>query len=516
MTEAADLILIDGEVHTLGDPDRTAEALAVRNGTIVRVGTTYEVTFLEGVDTTVIDLNGRVAIPGFIDAHTHLEMLGRYLVHADLRGAAGPAECLDRLSATDEGSDWILGFGFDESTWDESRYLTREDLDRVSEERPVVAFREDMHVASVNSVVLERFMSEMPPADVEEAAGSPTGVLVEGAVDVLYRAIEPDRAETESLIRAAQDYALARGVTGVHEMVRRSHAPAVYRGLNRRGDLKLRVRLNYWADHLDAAMETGLRTDHGTDRLRVGGIKTYTDGSFGGRTAKLSDQYADGDGTGQWVVDPDELQSIVKTATDYGFQLTAHAIGDAAVDAVLAAYEETEEPGRARHRIEHAELTEGDAVDRMADLGVVASVQPNFLKWARDGGLYDDRLGPDRRRRTNRYRDLLDAGVPVAFGSDCMPLDPLFGIHQAVTAPEDSQRLSVTEALRAYTRGGAYAGFDEDRLGTIAVGNAADLVVLEESPWTVPDRLDESGVALTIVDGAVCYEDSDRISCISF
>ena len=506
MTRPADLVLTEAEVHPRTEPDETAEAIAIRDGRIVRVGSTYEIGFLEGVETRVLELDGQVVVPGFVDAHTHLEMLGRYLVHADLRGTEGPEACLDRLRASERRGEWILGFGFDESTWAESRYLRRADLDRVSDDHPVVAFREDMHVASVNSVVLDRFRDEMPDDDVLAENGEPTGVLVEEAVDVIYRAIEPDRNETRELLLAAQDYAIERGVTGVHEMIRHSHAPEIYRALDRAGDLKIRVRLNYWADHLDAALETGLQSNHGSERVRVGGIKTYTDGSFGGRTAKVSKPYADGEGTGQWVVPPDELSSIVSRAHAGGLQATAHAIGDVAVEAVLDAYDAVGASGEHRHRIEHAELTEGDAIERMAERGIVASVQPNFLKWARPGGLYDARLGEDRRRRTNRYRDLLEAGVTVAFGSDCMPLDPLFGIHQAVTAPDPRQQLTVTEALRAYTHGAAYAGFDEDRLGTIEVGKRADLIVLDRSPWEANDEIDGIGVELTIVDGEIVHD----------
>jgi predicted amidohydrolase YtcJ len=510
MTAAADLVLTDAEVHPLDGSGASHEAVAVRDGAIVRLGTAWEVEHLAGVETEVIDLEGRVLLPGFVDAHTHQTTLGQYLVHADLRGAAGPDDCIERLrevaaDQTDDG-DWVLGFGFDESGWSESRYLAREDLDQVSTDRPVAAFREDMHVAGVNTVALERHGDAMPDGDVRTSAGEPTGVLVEEAVDVIYRAIEPDRQATEALLRAAQAEANRLGVTMVHDMVRRSSAPAVYRALDRAGELTLRVRLNYWSDHLDALLETGLGTNDGTPMVRVGAVKTYTDGSLGGRTAKLHEPYADGDGTGQWVVPPEELEALVDRADDAGLQLAAHAIGDAAVDAVLEAYADTTDPAAARHRIEHAELTSTDAIQRFADLGVVASVQPNFLKWAQPGGLYERRLGTERGAATNRYRDLLDAGVPLAFGSDGMPLDPLFGVQHAVNHPAEDQRLSVTEALRAYTRGGAYAGFDEVRLGTIEVGNRADLVALDGSPWDQPDAIDDLSVALTVVDGEVVHD----------
>jgi hypothetical protein len=523
MTAAADCIFTNAEVHTLGESDEVAEAVAVRDGEIVRVDDEYEVEFLNGVETEVVDLGGRVLLPGFVDAHTHLQHLGRSLVHADLSAADSPGDCADLLadSAESEGTmsddadgEWILGFGYDESTWDESRYLTREDLDAVTEERPVAAFREDMHIAAVNSAALDRYADEMPDEDVRTEGGDPTGVIVEEAVDVVYEAIEPGAEEMRELLDAAQREANRLGVTGVHDMVRDSRAPEVYRQMDMDGDLTLRVRINYWSDHLDAAVETGLRTNHGSEFVRVGAIKTFTDGSMGGRTAKLSEPYADAadtegdpeDATGQWVVSPEELRELVSTADEEGFQLTAHAIGDVAVDEVLSAYEGTGDPASARHRVEHAELIADENVERFADSDVVASVQPNFLKWAQPGGLYDDRIGVERRRKADRFADLLEAGAPLAFGSDCMPLDPLFGIHQTVNAPAERQRLSVTEALRAYTRGAAYAGFDEDRLGTIRAGKKADLVALERSPWEHPEDIEDIDVALTVVDGDVVYD----------
>ncbi|MFB6352531.1 MAG: amidohydrolase [Halobacteriales archaeon] len=528
MTAAADLVLTNAAVHPLAGPDETHEAVAVRDGAVCRVGSAQEVDFLAGVATDVVDLGGRVVLPGFVDAHTHLAMLGRYQVHADLRGADGPDDCVGRLRKhadepmAEAPGDWILGFGFDESGWAERRYPTREDLDAVSDDRPVAAFREDMHLASVNSVALKRLVDAMPAGDVRTDAGEPTGVLVEEAVDVVYRAIEPDRAESEALIRAAQAAANRRGVTMVHDMVRRSHAPAVYRALERAGELTLRVRLNYWSDHLDALREVGLATNDGSALVEVGAIKTYSDGSLGGRTAKLSAPYADGeatdvqsaaegagDPTGQWVVPPEALADLAARADDAGFQLAVHAIGDAAVDETLAALAATDDPGGSRHRVEHAELATDAAIERFAELGVVASMQPNFHKWAGEGGLYDQRLGPERRRRTNRLRRFADAGVPLAFGSDNMPLDPLFGVHHAVNAPAAAQQLSVTEAIRAYTCGSAYAGFDEDRLGTVEVGKRADLVVLDDSPWSRPDAIDAIEVAMTVVDGTVVYDGRD-------
>ena len=520
MTAAADLVLLDAEVHTLTEPDETHEAVAVRGGEVVRVDRDYEVEFLVDVDTEVVDCEGRVVLPGFVDAHTHLEHLGQYRVHADLGAADSLSDCVDRLAADAERDagddhDWVLGFNYDESDWGgEARYPTREDLDAVSTDRPVAAFRVDMHSASLNSVALDRLADELPGGDVETAGGEPTGVVVEDAVGVVRDAVEPDRETTREYLLAARDHAHRHGVTCVHEMVRDSHAPSLYRELDLADELALRVRLNYWSDHLDAAIETGLRTGHGSGLVRTGGIKTFTDGSIGSRTAKLFAPYADLEdpderadgGRGTWVVEPDELREIVRRADAHGFQVTAHAIGDEAIEETLAAFEATDDPGGMRHRVEHAELSTDEHVERFAASGVVASVQPNFLRWADDGGLYDRRLGEERRRLADRFGAMLDAGVHLAFGSDCMPMDPLLGVHLAVNAPVEEQRLSVTEALRAYTHGAAYAGFDEGRMGTVEVGRVADFAVLDDSPWEHAGAIRDVDVAMTVVDGDVVYD----------
>jgi len=527
MTRPADLVLTNAEVHTLtAPPDGHAAlvadaevhdevfddgAVAVRDGRIVKVGSAYEVEFLRGADTDVIDCEGRVLLPGFVDAHTHLEVAGRRLVHADLGGADSRADAVARLRVeARESEGWVQGYGYDESEWGETTYLRREELDEVSESRPVVAFREDLHTASVNSHALALLDLDAEDPNVHTEDGRPTGILTEGAVDVVNDVVAPNVSTTRQRLVAARDHAHELGVTGVHDMVRGGHVARVYRELDRADELDLRVRINYWTDHLDAAREAGLVTNAGSQFVRVGALKTFTDGSIGSRTAKVSKPYADdehGDEHGEWVVPPEELREWVADAEAAGFQFTAHAIGDVAVGETLTVYADTEDPGTARHRIEHAELLDEALVRRFAESGVVASVQPNFHKWAREGGLYESRLGERRTRGTNPLGALADAGVPLAFGSDTMPLGPLFGVEQAVTAPAAGQRLPVTDALAAYTRGAAYAGFDEARVGTVEPGKLADLVVLAASPWEVsPDTIADIDVWRTVVDGRVVHE----------
>jgi len=516
MTTPADHVFTNADVHTLAEPDETYEAVAVRDGRVVRVDSAYEVDFLVGAETDVVDCGGRPLLPGFVDAHTHMLQLGQYQVYADLSDAESADDAVATLDAdAPRDHEWLLGFGWDESEWGDNRYLTREDLDAVSDDRPVAAVRVDMHTAAVNSVALDALDVDPADPDVRTAGGEPTGVLVEDAVEPLWDAAEGDREEAKELLTAARDYAHEHGVTAVHDMVRESPAPKLYRELDLADALDLRVRINYWTDHLDALVDAGLATNHGSEFVRVGAVKSFTDGSLGGRTAKLREPYADvdaaadeaGDGRGEWVVGPDELQGYVERADDAALQFTAHAIGDEAIDAVLDAYETTADPGGSRHRVEHVELVTDEQIERFAELDVVASCQPNFLQWAQPGGLYDQRLGEARRKQSNRYRDLLDAGVHLAFSSDVMPMDPMLGVDLAVNAPADGQRLSVTEALRAYTLGGAYAGFDEDRMGTVAVGKVADFVVLDEDPWRVDAaELRDVDVAMTVVDGDVVHD----------
>jgi predicted amidohydrolase YtcJ len=501
MTEAADLLLTNAAVHTLTRPDETHEAVAVRDGRIVRVGTAYELDFLAGVGTERIDLDGRPLLPGFVDAHTHLDLLGRHLVHADLSGAESREAALDALRAraaeVGEGEP-VLGFGYDESAWEDGGgYLDRSDLDAADADGPVVAVREDLHVAGLDSAALSQYGDDLPA----DGRTDEEGVVVEAAVRDLLDAVD-DGEDVVTRLRAAQAHAVERGVAGVHDVVRDPGVAAAYRALDRSGDLNLRVRLIHHAAHLDALVGAGLRTGDGTGMVRVGAIKAFVDGSIGARTARLSTPYADAPGErGEWATPPAELAELVDRAGAAGFQVAVHAIGDEAVDAAVAAFDGAD-PDR-RHRLEHCELAGDEAIARMADRGLVASVQPNFHRWAGDGGLYATRLG-DRWRETNRLRKLADAGVPLSFGSDCMPLDPLVGVHHAVNAPTDDGRVSVTEALRAYTRGAAYAGFDEGRIGTIERGKCADLVALERSPWE--GEVADIDVALTVVDGEVAYD----------
>ncbi len=508
MTAAADLILTNARVHTLTSaslataetPD--AEAVAVRDGRIVRIGSAYDLRFLDGIDTRVIDLDDRVVLPGFIDAHTHLRHTGERLTNADLTSAESRTAALDQLAAYADTTedDWILGVGYDDSGWSDGT-LTQADLDAIDRDQPVAAIRVDQHRAVCNRTALA-YCREHASEQYVEPPETPPGAVVEDAVGIIREAVAPGESGTAAILKTAIDYAVARGITGVHEKTRSATVARVYRERAQAGDLPIRVRLDYWVDFLEALREVGVRTNYGSDRVTVGAIKLLADGSVGARTARFEEPYADTTHRGEWVHDPAAVETRVNAAVDAGFQVAVHAIGDAAVTEIVDTLAAAEGE---RHRIEHAEFATDEAIERMATAGVIASVQPNFLRWAGADGLYAQALGSERATQADRIGQLDAAGVPLAFGSDGMPLDPLYGIEQVVTAPTTAQALPVGTALRAYTHGSAYAGFDEDRLGTIESGKRADLVALEASPWE-RSSIEDIDVAMTVVDGAVVHD----------
>lgn len=499
----ADMIFINGVVLREG---LKAEALAVRAGRIWAVASTDEIKRLIGPTTEVVDLKGRALLPGFIDAHMHLVSLGLketgYLL--DLSQTSSLDEALELVRETvrlrGEGA-WVRGRGWDESRWPEGRYLTREDLDRVAPKSPVALSRVDGHLLVANSQALKLIPIEADPDEFDPKRG----ILRERAVESFTRQIRLDLDEIEEAILAAVKLAHSLGITSVHDIVTADHMRAYLR-LHRRGKLKLRVRMNPVVEHLDPLIELGFVTGFGDETLKLGAIKLFADGSIGARNAALMEPYADQPATrGKLNYPQDELCALVRKAHENSFQVMIHAIGDRAIQAALDALEEAGVGPEDRARIEHFELPTEEELDRTEKLGVVASMQPNFLQWSGPGGLYEARLGPERDVRIDPHRAVIEEGIPLAFGSDGMPFGPLYGIQLAVNAPHSSQKLSVEEALRAYTLGAAYAGFDEGELGSLEPGKWADLVVLSEDPIQAWKHLAEVRVEETYLAGERVY-----------
>lgn len=504
----ADLVLVGGRVLTWWDEVPEAEGLAVGRGRILAVGRNVEVRSWAGSGTTVLDAGNRLVLPGFVDSHTHLATVGSRPAALDLRGAASLEDVRSRVVGRARHAPpgaWILGRNWDESRWPVRRYPTRHDLDEAAAEHPVALTRVDMHMAVANSAALARLDPQGPTGVERDAEGHPTGVLKEEAAAALLALTQPDAATVTEGLPPMVAEAHRLGVTSVSDTVRPDEVRA-YLGLHREARLPLRVNLMPRMEGFPGLQATGLSSGLGGPTLRLGPLKAFLDGSLGSRTAALTAPFADDAGNrGQLMYGEDEARDLLGRAAREGFQLALHAIGERGVDFALARLGEVQARGR-RHRIEHLELPTEGHLKEAQRLGVVASMQPNFVgEWSRPGGMYEDRLGSERLLHNNPFRRVLDAGIPLAFGSDMMPFGPLYGIHWAVNAPFEDQRIPVEEALRAYTLGGAYATFEEDAKGSLEPGKLGDLVVLEKDPREQPEGIRDIPVHATVFGGAVVY-----------
>jgi len=526
---AASLVFVGGDVRTMDLAHPHATAVAVAGETIAAVGSDGDVQPWIGKDTQIIQLRGRTLTPGLVDAHCHLYELGQGLEYVDLRAAASAedaARIVGEAAKTRPANAWVQGRGWDQNKWPGQQFPTAAALDAI--DHPVLLERVDGHAIWVNTRALQlaNITAARPdPAGgkiVRDGNGAPTGVLVDNATDLVSGTLpKATPEERERRIRAAADLAIAAGITGIHEMGIEDATADVYQQLADRGQLPLRVYAYLHGDvaHLERlATPPGPR--HGNFQMR--GVKFFADGALGSRGARLYADYDDAPGTrGLWVTDPDALARGVDAAVAHGWQVAIHAIGDAGVGAVLDAYlaAEAKHPGEHRLRVEHLQILAPDDLPRLVKSHAIASMQPTHatsdMPWA------EARIGPKRILGAYAWRTVLDAGVPLAFGSD-FPVEqvsPLLGLYAAVTRQDASgnpaggwypqQRMSLDEALAAFTRGAAYAEFAEASRGTIAVGHTADLTMFAHTLAPTTMLLQES-VMLTIVGGKIVYRRPPR------
>ena len=461
-----DLVIYNGTILTM--TEKSARAVSVDGGRIRK---------LEKVEARKeIDLDGKTLIPGFIDSHTHFVGIGMKLLNVDLSETKSAQEAIHllekRASKTEKGG-WVLGYSWDESLWSERRYLTPEDLSGI--ENPVCAMRVDGHMAVLNEAAQRELNVEK-------------GYLYEDELFQLH-AVLPER-DTEGAFKAALTRAHQEGVTSIHDNPMDVSNFYLYQKMK---CTSLRVCVNLPVSVLDAVNQVQLRTGFGDEWVRFGGIKIFTDGSIGAKTAAVSFNYKNEENNGLLIYEDTKLKEILEKA--HPNQTVIHAIGDRAIQQVLTC----SQPGE-RNRIEHAELVTDAQIQKIKELGLILSMQPNFLKWSHPGGLYDDRFGTGI---DNRVATLKKAGIPIVFGSDCMPFSPLYGIEQVVKAPFEEQRVSVMDALAMYTKNGAYASFEERSKGTIEPGKLADFVVLSGDPRE--EDISAIEVDMTIVGGEVVY-----------
>ena len=496
----ATIILRHGVFPTVPE----ADSLAIGGERILAVGKDAEIAPLATEATQIVELKGKAVLPGFIDAHTHFLQVGLKEIgfRIDLSGL-NREETLARLAeaAGQRGKgEWVVGSGWDESPWQVRRYLCREDLDRIAPNSPLIAVRIDGHLLAANAPALAR----IPPGLDRRLVDPDAGILREEAAFTFLRTIRPDGQTKREALHAAAAAAHRLGITSVHTMTPPSRIRLYMR---ERGRLRLRVTVCPEIPGLDALEELGIESGFGDERLRLGGVKLFADGSIGAGNAALSRPYDDSGTCGELNYTDEELIAFVRRCDEAGLQTVIHAIGDRAIEQVLNAHSTVGSTRQLRHRIEHFELPTAAQIARARDLGLHISMQPNFVgNWSGQGKMYIGRLGEERDRQIDPHRLVLDAGLPLAFGSDCMPMSSLFGLHWAVNAPHHSQRVSVEEAIACYTESGAYLSFEETLKGKLEAGMLADLVFLDPDPCSASGKLADVHVDATFLGGKAVHK----------
>ncbi len=534
----ADLVLLNGKIWTV-DPSRPwAEAVAVDGDRISRVGTSREIKPLVGRETKVVDLGGALVLPGFIDSHTHFLKGGMALASVQLRDVTGREEFTARLAAKArelEKGEWILEGNWDHEQFTPAELPRKEWVDAVSPDNPVCVTRYDLHIALANSLALKLagITKDTPSPEGGEiqkdpVTGEPTGIVRDAALALVTKHVpEPNLTARARAATAALRHAAAFGVTSVNDM---AEAPIfdqsfeIYQKLLADGLLTTRIYFYIPIDKMELFEELRLKTPFGNNWLTIGGLKAFADGGVGASTAYFYEPYAD-DAGNRGLLAPQMLpegimEARVRRAVAAGLQASIHAIGDKANALILDLYERLAAAGPIkdkRFRIEHAQHLRETDIARFGRLGVIASVQPFHA--VDDSRWVETRIGAERCRTTYAFKSLLDGGAVLALGSDwpVAPLDPLTGIHAAVTRQttdgtnpqgwHPEQKISLEEAIKGYTWNGAYAMFAEDTKGSVTEGKLADLVVLDRDLFAIePANIKDARVTMTVVGGQVVYE----------
>jgi predicted amidohydrolase YtcJ len=531
-TQYADLVFTGGRVWTVDAALPEAEAVAVRGDTIMAVGKDAAVRSLIGPRTTVVPLHGRLMLPGFIDDHTHFLSGGFQLQSIDLRYAKDEAEFAARIGQRAKAypDRWVTGGDWDHDNWPGGKLPAKTLVDKVTPNTPVFVSRYDGHMALVNSLVLRRAKITHDTPDPhggaivrDPATGEPTGILKDEAMSLVYGLI-PDPTEEEFFEAARLALAEARrnGLTSIQDVSTDAHV-RIYTALRDRGELTARMNCRLPIGMVDELAHRNLKAHTGDRWVRTGSLKAFADGSLGSSTALFFEPYVSEPttrGLASDVLLDGRLEKWAMTGDRAHLQLSIHAIGDSANSRMLDLFEQIVKETPAwdrRFRIEHAQHIHPKDFDRFARLHAIASAQPYHA--IDDGRWAEGRIGHERCKTTYPFRTFIDRGVTLCFGSDwtVAPLNPLLGIDAAVTRrttdgkhPEGwfpEQRITVQEAIKAYTLNNAYAAFEEDEKGSITRGKLADLVVLSDDIISCdPNRIVDAQVVMTVVGGKIVYE----------
>jgi len=528
-----DLVLINGTVWTGNPRQPWAEAVAVRGEKIFRVGTTAEVRKLAAGGVAVVDLEGGLLLPGFIDSHTHFLAGGFSLSSVQLRECRGREEFAAKVAAKARElgkGEWVVNGDWDHEQFSPPELPGKDWIDAVTPGNPVCVNRFDGHMVLANSLALKLagITRDTPAPQGGEIVrdgrtGEPTGILKDAAMDLVTAKIpEPSFAEKLRAAEASLREAARNGVTSVHEMADASSFE-VFEELARQNKLTARLSVYIPITQVDVLARLKLKSPFGNPYLKLAGLKGFVDGSLGSATAYFFEPYTDDPRTRGLLHEqmfPDGvMEKRILEADRAGLQVAVHAIGDRANSLLLDIFEKViaaDGPRDRRWRIEHAQHLRPADIARFGRLGLVASVQPYHA--IDDGRWAERKIGPGRARTTYAFRSLLDAGAILAFGSDwtVAPLSPVSGIYAAVTrrtldgknpggwVPE--QKISVEEAVRAFTAGAAFAEFSESAKGSIEEGKLADLVVLDRDIFKIPAAgIVDARVRLTVFDGKVIH-----------
>lgn len=568
--EPADVLYVNGRIYTMDANRNVAEALAVRSGRILAVGSQHDLMRVVRAKE-IVDLEGKAVLPGFIDAHAHLMSLGVSKLTLDLVGMTSEksiAAFVEQKVQKSEPGGWIRGRGWDQNLWPTKRFPTHEILDRVSPNNPVFLVRIDGHAVWVNKKALEAAgITKQTPEAVggkieRDGSGNPTGVFVDNAIDLVSKFLPPPTPkESEEAIDLAVKECLKYGIVCMHDMGVDNQEIELYENLIDRKEFPFRVYAaiggpgETWENYIGQSSKRpakGPLIGYGDNRLWVRALKLYVDGALGSRGAALLEPYSDDPGNrGLTVTDEKTLRQSVDDALSHGFQVCVHAIGDRANKIILDVYEaalKAHPTTDARLRVEHAQVLALDDIPRFKQLGIIPSMQPTHctsdMYWA------EARLGPARILGAYAWRSLMNTGVIIAGGSD-FPVEspnPLLGVYAAVTRQdregrprnsEDvrayfqlstagirdtaafengwyaSQKMTREEAVSAYTNWAAFAGFQEKLLGSLERGKLADFVILSKDIMRIdPQEILKTHVVKTIVAGQQVYvrrEDAPNI-----
>ncbi|HTK80772.1 MAG TPA: amidohydrolase [Bacteroidota bacterium] len=531
----ADIAFVNGNIHTIDKNQPRAEAVAVSHGRILGAGSRKSIEPFLSSTTRIIDLKGKLMLPGFIDDHTHFMSGGFQLQSVNLRYADNENDFagIIRERATKYPKRWITGGDWDHDRWSGGRLPTKELIDTFTPETPVFVNRYDGHMALANSYVLKlagitRDTPDPPGGSIvkDPGTGEPTGVLKDEAMTRVYNMI-PDATDEEMLSAAQLGLAEARkfGLTGIQDISSAADV-RIYQKLRDNGELTARFYSRLPISQYEHVIGSGIRVPFGDEWIHLGSLKAFADGSLGSSTALFSEPFTSDTtthGLASDIILNGSLERWAFAADSAGLQLSIHSIGDSANGLMLDLFERIVKKNPKwdrRFRLEHAQHIHPADFQRFPRLGVIASTQPYHA--IDDGRWAEKRIGHERCKTTYAFRTFLDNGVKLCFGSDwtVAPLNPLLGIYAAVTRrtidganpggwfPE--QKITVQEAVEAYTINNAYAAFGEHEQGSIVPGKFADFVVLGEDIFSIdPVNIEKVKVAMTVVGGKIVYQENE-------